>query len=70
VSAYAWNGKKPVHPCACGCGTEVSIATRSDRRNGQVKGQPLRYVSGHNNVRRSPVPPAAGAEPTLGQVSA
>jgi len=67
VSGYAWNGKRPVHPCACGCGTEVSIATRSDSRNGQVKGQPLRYVSGHNRARRSPVLPAA--EPAPGQVT-
>jgi hypothetical protein len=56
VSGYVWHGKKPVHPCACGCGMEVSIARRSDSRNGQVKGRPPRYVSGHNPPRKSPVP--------------
>lgn len=59
MTGYAWNGKQAVNPCACGCGEEVAIAKRSDRRNGQVKGRPLRFVSGHNNVgRRRTVPPA------------
>lgn len=35
--------------CECGCGAETAIATRSDRRNGQIKGRPLRFVQGHNN---------------------
>jgi len=59
MSGYVWRGTPPVNPCACGCGGEVPIATRSDRRRGQVKGQPLRYINGHNHGTRSTVPSAA-----------
>lgn len=33
--------------CACGCGTETRIATRSDARKGWVTGQPYKFVHGH-----------------------
>jgi hypothetical protein len=36
--------------CQCGCGQQTTIAKRSDKRDGYVKGQPLRFVRGH--VRR------------------
>jgi len=34
--------------CLCGCGEVPPPAPRTDRRYGQVKGEPLPYVSGHN----------------------
>ena len=38
--------------CACGCGEDAPIADRTDRARGRVKGEPLRFVRGHN--RRLP----------------
>jgi len=34
--------------CACGCGGQTPPAPRTDRRYGQVKGEPLAYIPGHN----------------------
>src|SRR5438132_812477 len=49
--------------CECGCGQETSLAKWSDRRFGWIKGEPVRFISGHNR-RRSPLPyvvdPATG----------
>jgi hypothetical protein len=62
MSGYTWRGRPPVNPCACGCGGEAPIATRTDLRpdHRQVKGQPLRYIKGHNPKNgKSPVPSAA-----------
>jgi 5-methylcytosine-specific restriction endonuclease McrA len=36
--------------CMCGCGQRTSIAKQSDKRDGVVKGQPLRFVKGHNRA--------------------
>lgn len=46
----------PVGLCQCGCGKRTSIATASDKKRGRVKGEPLRFVLGHN--RRNPIPAA------------
>ena len=34
--------------CECGCGTPTPIATRTYQKYGHVKGQPIRFISGHN----------------------
>ena len=34
--------------CACGCGRKTSVAEVTSRRDGTVKGKPLRYIRGHN----------------------
>lgn len=34
--------------CQCGCGQKTAIAKMTLNSRGQVKGQPLRYLSGHN----------------------
>ena len=39
--------------CGCGCGAETTRAKSSDVRTGRVKGEPLRYLTGHH--RRRPV---------------
>lgn len=40
--------------CMCGCGKATTVATKTDRHAGQVKGEPVKYISGHNkrNERR------------------
>lgn len=45
--------------CECGCGLAAPVATMTDRRSGVVKGQPTRYIRGHNPTGRPqarPVP--------------
>lgn len=34
--------------CACGCGAQTTIATRNRYARGLVKGQPARFLPGHN----------------------
>jgi hypothetical protein len=34
--------------CECGCGQHTRIATRTDTRAGQRKGQALRFIDGHS----------------------
>lgn len=43
--------------CACGCGQDAPSADRTDRKRDRVKGQPLRYVHGHNRRRPRTKPP-------------
>ena len=37
--------------CGCGCGAEPALAKSSDARTGRVRGQPLRYLTGHHRRR-------------------
>ena len=39
--------------CECGCGEATVVAERTDTRQGKVKGQPQRFVFGHNR-RKTP----------------
>ena len=34
--------------CECGCGMETPIAKRTRSSRGQTKGEPLRFINGHN----------------------
>lgn len=34
--------------CACGCGEQPPIATRNHKIRGWVKGEPIKFVHGHN----------------------
>lgn len=34
--------------CECGCGQPAPIAKRNTREGNHVKGQPIRFISGHN----------------------
>lgn len=36
------------HLCQCGCGQSVRIAPVNDRSKGWVKGEPLKFLRGHN----------------------
>jgi hypothetical protein len=37
--------------CECGCGLPAPLAKRTRRALGHVKGQPLRFITGHNRAR-------------------
>lgn len=39
--------------CECGCGSPAPIATWTSPRRGHVKGQPVRFIYGHQN-RKAP----------------
>lgn len=37
--------------CQCDCGNKTNIAKRSDKRDSIIKGEPFRFLRGHNNLR-------------------
>lgn len=36
--------------CECGCGNPAPIAKRNNKGRGYVKGQPIRFINGHNGI--------------------
>lgn len=36
--------------CECGCGEKTSLAKANHTKNGRVRGQPIRYIFGHNRI--------------------
>lgn len=40
--------------CECGCGQPAPIATQTKRRDGHVKGEPMRFIRGHAHRRSQP----------------
>jgi hypothetical protein len=42
--------------CQCGCGAAAPLAARTRRRDCAVKGEPLRFVRGHNARMKSRAP--------------
>ena len=40
--------------CHCGCGEKTKISDRDHKRDGHIKGQPHKYIAGHQ-CRKSPV---------------
>ena len=46
--------------CQCGCGEVTNLAPKTSRRNGWVKGEPLRYIRGHVSRTRRLDPEAVG----------
>ena len=43
--------------CQCGCGQLAPLAKANDRRFGHIKGEPVRFIVGHNS--RGPLNPSA-----------
>ena len=41
----------PYGYCHCGCGQQTNIARDSWAKKGWVKGEPLKYISGHNGFK-------------------
>jgi hypothetical protein len=39
--------------CWCGCGSRTSIAKKTNRSKGWIKGQPKRFILGHNALGRA-----------------
>ena len=37
--------------CECGCGQKTAVATKTDKRFGHKKDEPLRFINGHNPKR-------------------
>lgn len=48
MSASALATEIPAGFCQCGCGEKTTLAASSDAKVGRIKGQPNRFVSGHN----------------------
>ena len=44
----AWQGDRALGLCGCGCGQPAPIAKQTDVRRGHIKGECLRFISGHN----------------------
>jgi hypothetical protein len=38
--------------CECGCGQATMLAKETSRRDGHIKGQPFRFIHGHNVLHR------------------
>ena len=38
--------------CECGCGEPTPLAKRTSSRYGHVRGEPLRFINGHNARKR------------------
>lgn len=38
--------------CECGCGEKAPIVTHTSKKRGRVKGQPGRFISGHNGRKQ------------------
>lgn len=45
-------GPNPSGLCMCGCGEPAPISTYTSRPRGYVKGEPRRFIHGHNSVGR------------------
>lgn len=59
-------GPNPSGLCRCGCGQTTTLAKRSGTQKGLVKGQPVRYVRGHESRGRgsSAVATSPGPNPS------
>ncbi len=38
--------------CECGCGNPAPIAKKTDNNIGHIKGKPIRFIVGHNLIKR------------------
>lgn len=41
----------PLGLCGCGCGQTTSLFKETDRKRGHYKGQPARFIAGHNVMK-------------------
>ncbi len=46
------SGQQFVRLCECGCGQPTPLTKKSNPQYGHVKGQPVRFIAGHNNRLR------------------
>jgi hypothetical protein len=52
MSADAMPAGVPFGYCWCGCGRKTTIAKQTDPRCGHAKGEPVRFINGHQNRRQ------------------
>ena len=45
----------PLGFCQCACGEKTRLARADNKKLGHVKGQPQRFINGHNNKRLVPL---------------
>ena len=58
-STHAQRERRPMKLCECGCGEPTLPAKQTVRKIGWVKGEPLRFINGHQ-VRAIQRPPLSG----------
>lgn len=61
ATTSSMSSKIPYGRCHCGCGSLTNIAKKTVPRNGYIKGEPIRFVSGHQR-RLSATKPHIPAE--------
>lgn len=44
----------PYGYCYCTCGEKTTVARKTNRAQGQIKGEPNRFLPGHQNRKRTP----------------
>jgi hypothetical protein len=59
----------PYGYCQCGCGQKTKLSQHTDKRQNQIKGQPLRFVNGHNRRKTFPAPEIRYCECGCGQIT-
>ena len=42
----------PIGLCQCSCGGRTPLAKTTSRKEGRIKGEPLRFLPGHQNRKR------------------
>src|SRR5258708_18680542 len=55
----------PFGTCWCGCGLSTKLAQKTERSRGWVKGEPIHFISGHNNRVRPPSTGVKAGSPRL-----
>jgi hypothetical protein len=59
----------PYGYCHCGCGEKTKIANKTSAHHGKVKGEPMRYINGHNARKHFPTPEPKFCECGCGELT-
>lgn len=59
----------PYGYCHCGCGQKTPIAKATNKQRGKVKGEPMRYINGHNARKHFPEPEPRYCECGCGELA-
>jgi len=58
ICKFEFDGEEPINEyipygyCQCGCGQKTNIIKTNNKSKGRVKGEPYKYISGHNKNRQ------------------
>lgn len=47
----------PYGYCKCGCGRKTTVPTETSRKDGRIKGEPMRFIRGHSGRIRTQAAP-------------